>query len=761
MTIVKSSQYLAHYPFQVLPPLLVECMRRNGSSVEHVETALKLFECYCHLSNAKIKFPYISGQEFRSIVVGFFGALQSTSFYAVKASTRRAIILRLTKILINIQKESATFESIQWDAIGYEESVAAWEAISKALNPIKVRYWNGWEVLTQKNESLYIPLANIWNSHGETFAEEIYLYWRRSCEKKRRPASTTLNKFLDYLNKNVKQWPPDTFCDPIRIKQFFISFMKEYFIEAYNNKCDINSQLRAWNSFVVTCEEAFIQSGAWAEPFGDGLPKPKKRNPPGTQTRIKRNHDGVEVHCKLITHVPLHVTDDQAIEILFKEINRDIQTIKSWALTTANDLYSRVQRRLQLAKEGVPTSLTGGLRSAEEIGFNNICATFEAEGFKSGKRTLYKSYGHFTKLTELAYDLGLPTTNSLFCYQCLLVCEHPEITPGFLDGLLLYDEHGHQTGFVQTDRNGQLKGSKPRKGTKHSEQRIELNEKSTQWIKQIIEITAPLRTQLKTKADSNWRYLFLTCGKGFTPPSRCGRTRWTKHKLNKNSVFRQKLEAQFHPFTSLRGEGFVDFLSRVTLSSLRASCGVSIYIKTKSVVEMAKALGHLRYDRHLLRHYLPESILAFFQTRWIRIFQRNLICEAMKESPLLLKAANFQSMDELHNFLKNHALREIPSHIKEPTYLNQNNDHCENETKVFISIDIGIMTTLISLERAVTGSIEQNRVSARARYWSDLSKAVEFEISTGNDKLLKDHLATAIKNCEPAIMKKIIYEDAV
>lgn len=98
--------------------------------------------------------------------------------------------------------------------------------------------------------------------------------------------------------------------------------------------------------------------------------------------------------------------------------------------------------------------------------------------------------------------------------------------------------------------------------------------------------------------------------------------------------------------------GIQEFLERVSLTSLRASCGVAVYLRTKDVTEMAKALGHAKYDPSLLGRYLPEAILAFFQTRWIRIFQRSFICEAMKDSPYLLEATTFETMDELHVFEK-------------------------------------------------------------------------------------------------------------
>ncbi|MGE6323150.1 hypothetical protein ACQKEF_23260 [Pseudomonas oryzihabitans] len=756
MTIVKSSQFLCNYPFQVLPEALVECFRRGATGIENFETVLKLFEAFCHISGVKIQYPEITSQEIRRLVTGFFGALQSTSFYNGLPASRRALIVKLTKALNKLKLEGAPHFSVDWNSINKSESIQVWFEAKKKLNKKAVRYWNGWEVISQKGVSQYLPIPILWRSHGERFAEEMYLNWKMNCEKHQRPNNSTFNKLANYLANNSKKFPASSFYNPIEIKAPILAFMKEYFLQVHKEHRDIPSQIRTWSTFIVGCEEAFIQSGVWATPFGEGLPKPKCKTPPGKRTRIKQTSEGAEIQCKLITHVPMHITDEQAIDILFKEIDRDITVVKAWASQCAQNLYRRAKRRCRYAKKGQPTKSSAGVKSAHEIGFNNICATFEAEGFITGKNILHKSYGYRTNLASLAHELGLPTADSLFCYQCLLISEHPQITPGFLERHLLYDKHGHRTGFFYKKDKGQLLGSKPRRGTTHSQQKINLTPQSIKWIKQIIKITQPLRTYLREAGDDTWRYLFLSCGKGFSPPIRPSRTRWTSSRLTGDRS--TKVESQFLTATELRGEALRDFLARVNLSSLRASCGVSIYIKTKSATEMAKALGHLRYDRHLLRHYLPEEILQFFQSRWIRIFQRSMICEARKSSPVLLKATSFESMEELHEFLKNHALKEIPNHIKDPTYLQRDNETIEPKHQVFVSIDTGIMTALLSLERAVNASPSQDQISATAKYWAELSRAVERDISTSNDTILKRHLAIAMENCDQVAMEKLIYE---
>tara|TARA_R110001592_G_scaffold30473_2_gene109080 strand:- start:355 stop:744 length:390 start_codon:yes stop_codon:yes gene_type:complete len=128
----------------------------------------------------------------------------------------------------------------------------------------------------------------------------------------------------------------------------------------------------------------------------------------------------------------------------------------------------------------------------------------------------------------------------------------------------------------------------------------------------------------------------------------------------------------------------------------------------------------------------------------------------MKDSPYLLKATEFESMEELHNFLKNHALKDIPAHLSAPGSPSEP----VSDNQVLISIDKGILIALLSVNRAVTHSKRQEQVSGLARYWSNVSGLIEKEIIQGNDSLLKEHLSAAMENLDPQKMESLIYDTA-
>ncbi|MEE9947773.1 MAG: hypothetical protein PBV00_26095 [Pseudomonas asiatica] len=758
MTIIRKTAYLANYPFRALSQEVVALMERVAQGYKSPSAVLiKLFECYCDLQGVQISYITLSSPSYQKLVRGFLGALGSTDFVDNGELSRSVFIRAFAETHNLIRAEIPAMEEMRVDPGSMASNVSLWEAQRSKLDEESLRYWNGWGIPSQKTgREYFLYLPCLWVSHGKEFTEEFYRHWQLHFKKYAQPPYTVLNKMAKFLSEHGEEWPPVTFQHPRMIKAFFLAFMKDYFLTAHRQKNNMNAQIRSWNSFTTQCEEAFIDPGVWAMPFQGGLPRPIARPDLGIGTHKKMREDGVIVHEKLITPVPLHVTDEEAIEIIFHNIESDISVVKLWATEQCRQLWSRVQERKALAQLGEPILRRGSEKSVEQLGLANICATFEQDGFKTDTRYLTTRYGSGNRV-EVANLLGLPTSDKLFPYQCLLVTQHPEITPSFLLKFALFDDNGDYIGFIKTDTGANLIGYKDRKGKKRSEQVIELTAESQQWIEEIIEITEPLRKVLRKEGNPIWKELFISCGLGFSPPSSMAIPVWNRWRFEKHPKVYEDLRPQFAPYEHLLRCDLQLFLERLSLTTLRSSCGVEVYLRTKSVVEMSKALGHTRYDVDLLKRYLPDAILSFFQSRWIRIFQRSFICEAMKDSPYLLEATDFASMNELHTFLKNHALKDIPSYLVNPENKPSPKQVEAQKSHIYISIDVGIMTAMLSLEAAVKNPKKDKEVCGLAKYWADVSKAVSDEIERGSDSLLKEHLNTARIHCNPSQMEKVIY----
>ena len=475
-------------------------------------------------------------------------------------------------------------------------------------------------------------------------------------------------------------------------------------------------------------ESTLLDSGVLTKPYRN-IPYIEYKRKTGAESHLVKNNEGVIVKNKLIVDVPLHLTDDEVIKLLFKKINKDVDTVLNWAQQQANSIYERY-------------TMNG--------------AKFDHMDFDLTQCQLASKYGvslyKKEKFTDLAYRLGLPTSYSLEPFIYLLIKEHPKITESFLFGLELYDKHGKFVGLEKTDSCVYLLGYKRRRGSERALQKVALNEKTITLVDQIIKLTEPLRIYLKAKGDDNYRYLFLSCRRGFYHPAPINKSL----NLNIESPEREKRINQFIESADNCDDREVkELIQRLTPTKFRATIGVQVYLKTGSTIAMAEALGHTKYKPVILSHYLPEPILQFFQSRWIRIFQKEIVCEAMKDSPLLLRASNFKTMDELDLFLNNHVLS-LPDDPVE-TGADENID----VGRVYISINEDILTALLSLKLAVA-SADHNKISAKALYWSRFTSLLIVEIEKNSfDPEMNLALENARNNVDPALMQGLIYDSEV
>lgn len=768
MTTITRSASLKYYSYRRLDKNVVDAFHNHallsvkGSIAKRINISFILFECYCDITNNHISFASLSSKKFIEICEGFIGALASEEFVDQTKISRHQLIKIFALTLTSLKSEIPALSPHEWSATLYDEMTQCWEESKKRLDDNACLYWSGWTIKSREGHETILRIPELWNSHGKEFACKVFQAYKLQFEKQSRPLNTLPNRMIVYISENSSQWPANSFTDPIEIDDFFKSFMRDYFIERHTNGFDVNSAIKAWSTFVNNVHQAFIDKGYWVPPFTNSLPRAAiKASVNGIKTNVKKKKDGSEVQTKLITEIPLKCTDEEAIEILFHEVNQDVSIVRDWAEYFANDLYQKYTRRIRLSEKG--TVQTGGNsgKKFSEIGLVNLCATYEQSdyhAFSGNKNTQVRLFGYETKY-ELAKIIGLPTTNTLYPFMLLLVNEHPKITTTFLTDFTLYDKENKLVGFTKSGDGYQLMGYKRRRGKKNAQQKIQLTEKAAKIVKQVIEITSYLRNHCKRNNDDKWRYLFLTCGQAFSKPMVAKPPSWSPSGLNQTNFidsknkFVQILKELNRPHDK---KAVLDFMSRISLSTLRASRGIEIYLETGSVDEMAEALGHACYRTGLLSHYLPEPILAFFQTRWIRIFQKAFICEAMKLSPYLLRATNFESMEELHEFLSNHRMKDIPRHLSNPS--NDRLDSDRNNGHVLISIDAGILTALISLEQAVDLSPTPNQVNGLAKYWSQICKNITVEISRGDDSLLVEHLNTALMHADPERMMRMIHE---
>lgn len=757
MTIVNNVAKLKDYPYRMLAPEVVEIFRNidvsSKNAPKDIELPIKLLECYCDITQQPLTLSGLDIYALNRIVAGFVGAMNDSRFIPNQRASKATILRNVMKGFTDITVNHLQRAPIVWTPGHFVLAEAYWERNISNFSPERLQYWSGWEIKSKKGKPVYLNLSNLWNSHGAEFTTMYFEHWKVFLEKMERPGYSEINIMTNFLADNKDEWPPSIFQHPIHIRKFFENFMVFFFSGVIRKKLNLDSQIKAWGRFVSNVEDAFIESGAWAKPFGGGLPKPVARNAHLKTTRVFKTELGVEVHQKLLTNVPLHITDEQAIEILFSEISNDLAIVCKWARAQIFALRKR-QKARELAIKFLNVETMEDESSLEGKALERrIFSVFSSHGFNPDINHITRNMGWGISNKYIGHVLGLPCGRELYPFMCLLVSIHPEITTTFLIEFELYDKFGHQTGFKKTNSGYQLTGFKKRAG--NPEMKIQLKPRAAALVRMIIELSQPLRDYLKANQNDSWRKLFLIIPKGYCNPKPASLPQWSIKAFEVYPAQFNKLELQFSPFTHLRGKNLAEFLSRVSLGTIRASSGVIVFLETKSVEAMAKALGHSRYHPDLLSHYLPKILLEFFQSRWIRIFQKGIICHAMRNSPRLLDATQFSSMAELNEFLKNHALSDIPE--CEDNHFGSPEEPPKINSQVMIRIDVGILTTLLSLQLAVQLAGENSGICGSARYWADVAFLVKRSIESGNDLKLKNHLIAAMEHSNPQKMEGLIY----
>lgn len=768
MTIIKNLYSIRHHPFSAIDAdaadvflegqKLVQRSAKNPLKSYTITIDLKLLEAYCDLTDQRITLETLRSPAIGTILQDFSYAVAGKELVDM---SRRAGHKPCRKIYyaLNAARERQTdLYAVVWDVNKFKPDPATCHAIASAAE-YKRWYWQGWQIEDPVHDNVFPRLAQLVVPYGRNFVEsvdtELQLFYRNRANY----FSVEWNHMFDYLGKFHSTWPLHKFQNEQGTRSFIQKFTRDYFSAAKKANKDGRVQVKNWNKFLNSVQHCLCKTNIWS-PVTTPIKRPPSAKKHGSETKTRQHENGIIVQEKLLTDIPLQVTDTEAVEILFFHIKRDLATVRGWANAQYQALKARYTRRVSLAQEGQPIlePLADNMYKRHSLG--DVCATLEDATSTVRQQLLCKIYNYHTGdkcgAVELANTFGFPTAGSLLPLQCLLVLEHPEITTEFLRLLELYDSQGQLVGFDEEKRL--LIGYKERKQPDEREQVIELNEFSCRLVKDIIDITGLPRRSLRAENNDEWRYMFLTSGRAFEPFRIASILSWNETEFRARSGLRERLIKEFRPHSDLPEGELVEFIKKVRLTTIRASRAVEVFIKTKSTEKMSEALGHERYYPDLLSHYLPDPLLAFIKARWIRLFQKALVCEAMKESPYLFRVTQFATMDELDIFLENHRIKEIPSQASDPERKAQV-EQAETSEAV-LSIGVPFLASLLSLEAAVSASLDRARVCGKAEYWASLAEKIKAEILGGRKLELKKYLTAALKLVDPKKMEDLIYVPA-
>jgi hypothetical protein len=710
------------YPFVALDESALLALREAGHSSSlliGLGPLLRLLENFLRVTGQQLSAASLSTQTFESVYRQFAGVIHSSKFLDASPAKRISLTTQWVAIARGLRK--ASFISFEPGLIhALEPEVLAAEVEQLPLIPEMVRLYAGWRMVSSDDRGAYLHLYQIHAKFGASFCDryfhaiEAFVAGRR---KGRLPAGIAeFTKFLvncDLIESST------SLTDSRKVFYVLRDFCVHFFLNGQEAErtSTVSHSKGEWADFLSFYKDHLVTSGIFSGSAGP-YPAPP-RSPRGGIRHLSLSGDSEVITGKLLTPVPLELTDTQAIQILFVGIKQDIQAIRDWAENQCDLMWHRHMRRQDLANVGIARKIEssrwlntqGGTKDrANPRWIEDAAATFSAHGYLCARDVRLKDlYG--TPLPQAATELAMPTTGSLVPHCCILVTEHHQITDAFLEDLLLYDDAGKRIGIEETDAGTKLIGAKPRRGPRSAQQSILLSPKALQIVNQIIAVTQPVRDYLRAKGDRAWRYLLLTTGSAFGWPRRGGRissTLW-------HEIRTQTLAEQLESSADLDSNKARRLAERFSLTRLRASCGIRVYLETMSVQKMAEALGHAEYRPRLLASYLPEPIARFFAERWIRIFQNAFIVEVMKDRPLLSKVTDFKTPEQLNEFMKNHVLT-VPPNL-EPNEV-QPTAATSNDGQVIFTLAPETLAALMRTSRDLAQSVDVDPV---LKYWSAVS----------------------------------------
>jgi hypothetical protein len=710
LPIIHKSKTLFNLDFEYLDQKISELFIYNSSNLskakqKQVKAVCLLLNCFLGIQKKKLSLlNFLNKKDTNKIISEFIWFLDNNGFNIAKAGcvTYRSIFLSIIE-QINLTKNTAFLidSSVKFDCT----------KICKE----QIRYFNGWWLKVDgENYEMSISLHQCFNKFGYSDTEALFEkinHFSIAEPSLFMQSVHVLTKFLNFLPNNTNsafEWNKELLLK---------SFMRDFFINKDKNGNDLHNGKKQWNCFNKLAQLIFDLPN-------DLLILIDVKGKKSFEHNIKHTLHG-QTKVKLITEIPLEICDDKALTMLIQKINQEVDLVKDWANHTINSFLELTKDKSKL---------------------------LQSDSYGKGKIEISKKHRNKVgvPLTEIFDRNTIFQRRHALAIAYLLISEHPEITESFLLNCTVTES------IKETDQGTYLVSYKNRKGPDLSEQKILLNNNSLKLINILLDETKIIRNFLQANNNPDYEKLFICCNSADLFPS-APKVLNEREGINRDtnkSIINFLIEKR-----DFDEESAINFANKITLTKMRASRGVQVYLTTESTTKMAQALGHTRHRPELLAHYLPEPITDFFQRRWISIFQKGIICEALKDSNFLLKATGFTSMSQLDEFLKNHTLRKIPDNSDEILKKNEKiSIETTTNSEIYISIDEQKLSALLSLHTAVNDAEHKNKIAPNAYYWSLFAERLTREITENKSYTsFRGILNTAKENINKELFKEIIY----
>lgn len=725
----------------------------------------------------------------------FYGALASDKFIALAPASRISLARAFYKFLVALQ---GRFEVRHASFIPNSNKNLPIELADRfdsiSLNSDEVQELRPFLLTSKSGEDYNVLLGPMVPHLGLGFTRRFHTVLRSIAMAKAKDTSlrdfgTTFARFVNAQSATDNPVTEAKLKDPERLYELLVRFMTYHFMKKYSmagggQDGTLASLQKLWSRYEQHWPE-LVKAGLVAAPrprFPEG--KPSLNNMKGVLHKRKKANDksaaesglqgdietmlGAEfdnVTHKLLTPVPLHLSDEATTHLIFKQINEDFTTIQTWLDAHLEQMWQLYQRGLTMAGLG-PYSIPSGEKLVDLLNPKKNPGALVAalryfkqnhNGYVDTLRVATPAYPdrvarNGVNKTELGPLLGIPTREDAMALIGYLVSSDGRFSESALATAELFSQDGRRINAVNSGENALTLSVFKERAASSGWHDVVVSGRAYEHLQRWLLLTAPLRSYMKENKIAGWQNLFIYASNPLGKPAFFTRT------SNINSAFRTFAQRNFVALGELAGI--------VTIPRIRSQRGIIAFLKDFDIKAMARELGN--DEETSMRHYLPDAIWNYFAVRWIRIFQNLLIVEATRGTSYMARALMFETATELDEFLKTHALEPLiePKNEDAGLMAELNADDSEEESQsqpkvkeLMVAASHEIFVTLLSVKGAVELAFAGGQdVHDKALYWYEFTKRLQSHIESDAfvDRGIKKLLKNAAADVSPDIYLKAI-----
>ena len=673
---------------------------------------------HTNLTNAFLDITdrYLTVEDMRSqkstetFLRGFEGFIvEETTYGKRQASKIYGEVLRMLSICFGFEIESSVARQKN-STKRYNDSIAFYESCAKSAE--RLSYYAGWHLKTNTSETKFINLAQFYKQYGEKYTNYYFKRMKDTFSKYSEASVVAYIRHMSFMTKRICATYPTSkelkrLKDPLEVNNFTEQCFSYGLLHTITRSSKLETFYEIWAATVATFNKSIVGSQLVAEPAHPIISPSFKTS---VQTYKNKDND----YDKMLTPIPLTLTDDDALEALESQLikNRDYLT-KICRASCAQELAS-YRRYKNLAKKGAVISLVRAKAYPDDFTDADLCATW--------RKAPYTNKNILTSLNILQGRIKAPLytlkSRTLLPFMYLLVIYNPAITQSWFKSFELYNSNNMMTGFTQSASGWKVRSRKKRA---KKMQIISLDHKSAKLFKSMIKLTEEARTYLRDKGSQAWRYLLLANRGGLEAPTRMKNIPSWKNE-DATGFFRENLLSGIP--LARPDKHLSSIISRLTLKGTRGDQIVIRYFESLSEVEASKVAGHTRHTRALMARYIPPAIRHFLMSRWLRQFQNAIIYDVMKDSDYLLRSMDFNTEEDLDLFLRN-IRPDYDFEIKNRPSVNSLASSAADSDRIYISLNKQKLIVLLTISEMGTYAASKGiALTAAAANWFKIACVV-------------------------------------